>query len=304
MRAPASATPAVILGTRPLGDADLLVVLLTPEYGKVRAAARNARKSKRRFAGGLTGGALGTASVVRRTGSLWRLDGFTAIVDHAAVGRDLTRFAYVAYLCELTDALVVMPEPDPRLFAALSTALAQTIQQAPDPGVLRWYELALLSALGLLPALTDCAVCGETVDSTTRDTTRFDPRRGGVLCTVHGAGGAADHTGGLRSGGRRPVAALEAAAALVRDAQPPRWGAKDASCPPATVRRAVRDLLQELLRPHLRRPLRSLEFFAALPRAGGAGDTGLAAPRDSAGGLVGERPDPDASPTPDDEQPS
>ncbi|MCA9708791.1 MAG: recombination protein O N-terminal domain-containing protein, partial [Myxococcales bacterium] len=35
---PGERTPAVILATRPLGEADLLVVLLTPGRGKLRAA--------------------------------------------------------------------------------------------------------------------------------------------------------------------------------------------------------------------------------------------------------------------------
>ncbi|MBL4683127.1 MAG: DNA repair protein RecO, partial [Nannocystaceae bacterium] len=270
-----TAMPAVVLGTRPLGEADLLVVLLTPEHGKVRAAARHARRSKRRFAGGLTGGAVGQAQLVRRPGSLWRLDGFTPLVDHGAIGRDLTRFAYVAYLCEVTDVLLVEPEADPRLFAALTVALAQTVGQPPDPGVLRWYELALLSALGLLPALSDCAVCGEPVLSEvalSRDSVRFDPRRGGVLCTVHGAGLAHRVGPGNDRGPElllRSARVVAAAAELHVAAEPPRWNDTGATAPstaPSTVvRRGLRDLLRDVLRLHLRRPLRALEFFAHLP---------------------------------------
>ena len=280
----AAGTPAVVLATRPLGEADLLVVLLTPHDGKVRAAARHARKSKRRFAGGLTGGAVGQAGLVRRSSGLWRLDSFVPVTDHAAVGRDLTRFAYVAYLCELTDVLVVEPEPDPRLFVALTTALSRTVADTPDPAVLRWFELRLLAGLGLLPALQQCAVCGEpalTEVALARDAVRFDDRRGGVLCSVHGAGAAVPGSGpdhpasgapGLRPAGWRSARAVQLAAEIVTLDEPPRWageagaGAGAGSGPGPVVRRELRDLLRAVLAPHLRRPLRALEFFAQLPK--------------------------------------
>lgn len=260
------ASPAVVLATRPLGDADLLVVLLTPGHGKIRAAARNARKSKRRFAGGLAGGARGEAMLVPRPGSLWRLETFTPVMAHGKVGRDLTRFAYVAYLCELADALVVEPEPDPRVFSALVTALGATVEQEPDAAVLRWFELTLLGLLGHLPALADCAVCGSPVSLTGREVA-YDLQRGGVLCPAH-AGGA----------GRVPTAVVATALALHDAAEPPRWqdpaGASEASSPPAaspppaSVRRGLRDLLVAAQRRHLTRPLRALEFFAQLPTRG------------------------------------
>jgi len=267
MSRPTTAMPAVVLATRPLGEADLLVVLLTPEHGKVRAAARSARKSKRRFAGGLTGGAVGNATLAVRPRSLWRLDGFVPLSDHSAVGRDLTRFAYVAYLCELTDVLVVEPEPDPQLFVALTGALGRTIGDTPDPAVLRWYELALLGSLGLLPAWRDCAVCGQPVLSAPgRDTVRFDVRRGGVLCSVHGAGAGAGRGESERTT-LYSAATVAMAAELTGSPAPPRWIGADADPPSAAVRRGLRDLLRDILRPHVRRPLRSLEFFAQLPPA-------------------------------------
>jgi len=46
-------TPAIILQTRPIREADTLVVLLSEQHGRVSAFARNARKSQRRFMGGL-----------------------------------------------------------------------------------------------------------------------------------------------------------------------------------------------------------------------------------------------------------
>ena len=241
--------PAVVLRTRPLGEADLLVVLLTPGHGKLETAARSARNSKRRFPGGLPSGLRGLAGIARGRGTLARLERFEASADHSPVGRDLDRFAYVAYLCELTDELVLARHADPLIFAALCTALEAVIAGAPRPGELRRYELALLHALGLLPALELCCVCGEPAIASSQGVA-FDAVRGGVLCLAHDRG--ASHL---------PPEVLRAAGELAAGADP--GPLEDAS---AETRRGLRDLTQTALRAHMRRPLHSLAFFAALPR--------------------------------------
>ncbi|MCR9165462.1 MAG: DNA repair protein RecO [Nannocystaceae bacterium] len=252
-------TPAVVLQASPLGEADLMVVLLTPDLGKIRTAAKNARNSKRRFAGGLPAGALGEATVSRRReGAMWRLDAFRSVAEVSGLGRDLTRFAYVNYLCELTDVLVVEPEPEARRFAALAEAVGETLRSTPRPAVMRRFELRLLDSLGLLPALDHCCVCGEP---TSASEIAFSSGRGGTLCVVHGAGSP-----------RVPAQTLALAIALQRDDDPESaWDAASAASP--AVRRALRDLVQSVVRPQLRRPLRSLEFLAALTPRGAVNRT-------------------------------
>ncbi|PCC67325.1 DNA replication and repair protein RecO [Nannocystis exedens] len=245
-------TPAVILRTRPLGEADLLAIVLTPEQGKLETAAARARNSKKRFAGGLSPGMRGVAAIARGRGALLRLESFDATAAHAPVGADLTRFAYVAYLCELTDELVLARHPDPELFAALCLALEQVIGGAPQALHLRQYELALLRCLGLSPALTSCCVCGSEVGGD--GSAAFDGPRGGVLCLEHERGAP-----------RLPTAALAAIQHLESGGEP-----ADLASAPAALRRAVRDAIQSIVRSHLRRPLHAQAFFAALPRDAGA----------------------------------
>lgn len=250
-------TPAVILGTSALGEADLLVVMLTPQLGKVRAAARHARASKRRFAGGLPAGALGEASLARRReGALWRLDGFRSVAEVSGLGRDLERFAYVAYLCELTDILVVEPESDPARFAALAEAVGETLREGSRPAVLRRFELRLLDSLGLLPALDACCVCGDV--DLGADAIAFETMRGGALCRVHAAAAPTID----------PQVLSLARTLQEADDPAPAWEA--ASQAPTQTRRALRDLVLHVMRPQLRRPLRSLEFMAQIARPAGA----------------------------------
>jgi DNA repair protein RecO (recombination protein O) len=242
----------VILATRPLGEADLLVVLLTPGRGKVRGAARHARKSKRRFPSGLMGGAVGEATIVPRGTGLSRLEAFSTVRDLGGLGRDLGRFAQVAYLCELTDGLLHESVADPSLFSALCEGIGRTLDAGADAGVLRRYELWLLRALGLLPALDACAVCGDALAP--GPTVPLEEAHGGALCLVHGRGAR-----------RVPASVLEAAGRLLDAGEAEVEGVLRATAEsPASERRALRDLVQDWLRPHLRHPLRSREFFAKL----------------------------------------
>ncbi len=238
----ASRCDAIVLATRPLGEADVLAVLFTATHGKIRSAARSAKRSRRRFAGGLGGGAVGIAELHPSRTGLWRLDAFTPKLDHGALGRDLSRFAYVAYLCELTDALLEDSHPEPELFERLHGAIATTLAEPPEPMVLRRYELALLLQLGHLPALDSCCVCGSGIAATD---VPFDAERGGALCLLHGRGAAA-----------MPADVLAAAAALARGDAGPSLG--------AVARRRLRDLTAGQLRAHLRQPLRSVAFFAQI----------------------------------------
>ncbi|MBK6916822.1 MAG: DNA repair protein RecO [Deltaproteobacteria bacterium] len=241
---------AVLLRALPLGEADLVVVLLTERHGKVRAAARSARRSRRRFAGGLSTGALGRVELHRGRAALWRLDGFVPELDHAALGRDLDRFAFVSYLCELTDALLDEQHAEPEIFEVLAATLTRLVPSvlqgpatgAPDPIELRRYELALLLQLGHAPSFDACCVCGDPVAGAAIP---FDAARGGALCELHGRGAPIE-----------PGEVLAAAVALGQ-------GAELAPLSPIS-RRRLRDLVSAQLRAHLRQPLRSVELFTQL----------------------------------------
>ena len=248
-------SPAVVLRTRQLRESDLIVVVLTPGRGKIDCIARGARRSRRRFPGGLPVGARGEIAVGRGRGALEVLSSFTPTSDHGGLGRDLEVFAYVAYLCELCEQLVDGQSADPGTFARLCEALEATLSP-PDPGaggrpaLLRRFELGLLDGLGLLPSLDGCGVCG-LPGHETEEGIAFSVARGGVLCLAHS-----------RAARRLDPAILRLAEILLHaDADARAEAYAGAS---RELRRGVRDLCRELIQPQLRGPLRSLAFFAQL----------------------------------------
>lgn len=179
----------IVVGGVDLGEADRLVRLLTPTEGRIAVVARQARKSRRRYAGATE---LGTRLRVTRgptrsglqvIADLERLSG----ADHAR--DEVERIALLGYGCELCAGLAPEGGPAEKLYRLLETWL-DLLEGAERPGTASRIALEAKAATfaGLAPALVSCAACGERLD----DPAVFDPESGGGL-----------HA---RCGGGRPVA--------------------------------------------------------------------------------------------------
>ena len=171
------ATPALVLRTRPYGESDRIVTLITEQHGKVAGIAKGAKNSRRRFAGTLEPFVLIRAVFRQRTTSdlvfLLRCE----LVDTLrAFSRDLDRFAAGSYVLELTDRMVFGRESGREVYRLALDSLALLDAGAPVEPVLRAFELHLLAASGYAPALERCRACAGS-----------DPRyltleRGGLVC--------------------------------------------------------------------------------------------------------------------------
>jgi DNA repair protein RecO (recombination protein O) len=238
-------TAAIVLRRVGYAEADLVVTLLGSETGRVSALARGARKSSRRFAGGLGMAATGEARLRERAGAeLMVLESFDARDDRAGLATDVAKAAHAAYAIELCDRLCPPRHPEKSVFAWLDEFLARLTAGSATAERLRVFELGLLRGLGIGPSLDRCVACdrGELAG----EDVRWHPERGGVVC--RNCSGRGD----LMSGHiRQELARLAAtrladAGDLVLD--------RDVA---SGCRRAVLALLRE----HVHGPLRSLDFI-------------------------------------------
>jgi DNA repair protein RecO (recombination protein O) len=250
------ATSAILLRSIDYGESDRVVTLLGRNTGCVGAIARGARKSQRRFGGGLGLCSVGEASLRERAGAdLLTLEGFDVTTSYPSLGGDVTRMAHAAYLAELLAKLCAPRQAEPEIFDLALRFLAALDARGASAARLRVFELALLGRLGFGPALDSCASCGRT-DLSTGDTidVRFVPDRGGVLCQACAARGRP----------MRPVVRM----ALDRLNRTP---LEDAEGDPIEgqldVGRGCREALHELIAIHLSAPLRALDFLNKLSEA-------------------------------------
>ena len=146
---PIFTTDALILRTYTLGESDRLVVFLTRDRGKKRGVAKNARKSFRRFGGGLEPMTAGRVAYVEKERRDLVLLNYVEPVRSPLAAVDGDALGYMGYFAELIDEWA--PEADPnetlfRLGASLVDALAAGI--AVDP-LARYFEYWLLRLQGV-----------------------------------------------------------------------------------------------------------------------------------------------------------
>jgi DNA repair protein RecO (recombination protein O) len=253
-------TPAIVLRAVNTGESDRVVTLIGRDTGLLSALARGARKSQKRFAGGLGLCAVGVACLRERAGiELLTLERFEPTRAHPMLGADVARMAHAAYAAELVAKLCAPRQVEPQVHDWLLELLARLNADGASAERLRVFELGLLGMLGFGPVVDRCAVCGGARYAG-RDVAevafRWDPDRGGAVCVACARGG-------------RPLAAA-ARAALARLA---RTALVDAATEPlpADVNRDCRDALLEIVGQHISGTLKTVEFIAKLAAAPEAG---------------------------------
>jgi DNA repair protein RecO (recombination protein O) len=248
------ATPAILLRAVAYGEADRIVTLLGRATGRVSALARGARKSQRRFGGGLGMAATGVATLRERPGAeLLALEAFDIVEARMGLGQDVGRAAHAAYALELCEKLCAPRQPEGPVYDWLDGFLGRLETGAATALRVRVFELGLLERLGLAPALESCVACGRADLDDTAETLRWHPSRGGVVCTHCARTGAL-----LAPATRRALVRLRHLA--LADAEP--------DDPDRDLNDACRRALADLLRLHLTGPLRSVAFIDKMAAAG------------------------------------
>lgn len=151
---------AFVLTTFDYGDSDRIASLFTLEQGRIRAFARRARNSRRRFGAALENFARIEAQVGVRQGGLSGLQQAEIHGIYPAIRGDLERIAHALYACELVDAMTPEGQPLPRLFRLLAAYLERLETAPASEGERRFFEINLLNILGYRPSLESCGRCG------------------------------------------------------------------------------------------------------------------------------------------------
>src|SRR5438270_6552121 len=110
---PVLISEAVLLRTWPVHEADLIVSLFTRDYGKLRAVAKSALKSRRRFGGALEPMTQARAWFAERPRQeLARLDQLEVVRSPLALAVDATRLTVLSFYAEVLDE--ALPDHDPQ----------------------------------------------------------------------------------------------------------------------------------------------------------------------------------------------
>jgi DNA repair protein RecO (recombination protein O) len=175
-------TDAIVLSRFELGEADRVLTMLTPEYGKIRAIAKGVRRPTSRL-----GGSLEPFAELRVALSHGRtFEHVTQVsVGHAWLRlRDSLESAATAwYLAELAERSSEEGGVSEPLYTLLRRAY-ELLDSGMAPGrVARWYEMRLTDEMGQRPEVDRCVECDRLLEAD--ESFRWVPALGGVLCQRH-----------------------------------------------------------------------------------------------------------------------
>lgn len=147
-----------VLSSLDYGDSDRIVSLFTLEHGRIKAFARGARKSRKRFGPALEPFARidVQARIKEGLSSLQQAD---ILCIYPAIRAGLERIAHALYACELVDVITPEGHPLPRLYRLLAAYLDHLETETAVEADRRYFEINLLNILGYRPSLESCTRC-------------------------------------------------------------------------------------------------------------------------------------------------
>ncbi len=180
----------IVLRGYPFGDADRVVVLLSPNHGKLRTVAKGIRKTTSRFGGRLE--PFNHVDLVLYEGrNLDTITQVSIIEGFPRLRSDLQLVVAAGIMVEAADAVAQEDESSLRLFLLLQRGLRALEAGVEGRDLITSFLLKLATVVGVAPALDACAACGRT-----DDLDRFSFAGGGVMCRrCDGEGGVRLKTG-------------------------------------------------------------------------------------------------------------
>ncbi len=166
----------IVLRSYSFGEADKVVVLLSPNRGKLRTVAKGIRKTKSRFGGRLES-CVHVDLVLYEGKNLDMITQVSIIEAFPTLRQHLDRVVTAGTMIEIADVVAQEDEPAQRLFLLLQRGLRALDGDTPHPDLLTAFLLKAAAIVGVAPALQHCAGCGAE-----EGLTRFSFAAGGALC--------------------------------------------------------------------------------------------------------------------------
>jgi len=176
-------TEAIVLHSFDYLESSRVLRLATREAGVRSAIAKGARRSSRRFGGGLDLFSRGVAHLYTKPGrDLDTLAGFDDLRASIHLASDLGRFTGASAIAELTLRFSREASVDAALYDAVAGALEEIASAPPDQtrAAVLGGAWRIVAELGFAPTLDDCADCHASLPS--GDVVMFSHPAGGALC--------------------------------------------------------------------------------------------------------------------------
>ncbi len=161
---PVHESEAIVLRHHALSDSDRIIVFVTREYGKVRAAAQGVKKPKSRLAGCLEPlNHLRLEFYAREGRDLGKVLRADLLHSFLGKGPSLQLVCAFNYFAEIINETVQENQPNHPLFRLLLASLQAGETQASILSLVRYFEIWSLRLCGFLPNYAYCSNCRKYV---------------------------------------------------------------------------------------------------------------------------------------------
>ncbi len=246
-------TEGVILRKYELRETSYILVAFTRDYGKIKGVIKGVRAPCPQFAGSFE--LFSQCDLLFYRKKKKPLDLITqceAVEFFLPARKNIERLTYANYFIELIDIVTSDYDNNKILYDVLVGSLELLSAGASPLRVSRIFEIKLLDAIGLSPALDSCVKCGKKVDAACK----FVIKDGGLLC--------GDCGGKTTPGMKMSLGAIK----FLRIAQKSSFEKLTQIKVSKDVGIEIEEVLQRFIMFHINRPLRSLKFLDTLKRKG------------------------------------
>lgn len=146
-------TRGIVLSRTNYGEADRILAILTPDYGKLSLMARGVRRPKSKLAGGIELFSISDISFIKGRGEIGTLVSTRLIKHYDKIIRDIDRVRLGYDLLKLLNR-ATESQTEPEYFKLLEQALSALDDQNLDDDLIRlWFSAQLLRQAGHQPNL-------------------------------------------------------------------------------------------------------------------------------------------------------
>jgi DNA repair protein RecO (recombination protein O) len=153
---------AIVLRSIRFGEADRILHLYTPEYGRIGAIAKGARKPTSRFGARLEPFMRVMIVLREGRGDLYTVTGVETLQSYSQLRTSAAGLDWAARCCDAVSRLLDGPDPHPLAYNLLANSLdaANSDLSLSAKSAQIAFRLKLLVAAGLQPCLDSCVSCG------------------------------------------------------------------------------------------------------------------------------------------------
>lgn len=154
-------TQAIVLRSYRVGEADKIVVFLSPELGKLRGMAKGARRPRSQFGASLEiGTEVALTFFEKENQELVRVSRCDIVRSGFSSSEEPVRACALAYVVDLADAFAPEREPNVKLYRLVRATVDSLTRGAEPETTARYFEAWLLRLGGYYPRRRSCAACG------------------------------------------------------------------------------------------------------------------------------------------------